>query len=51
VVRFSADEKRTEVQREVKLIKAALAKCGREAQRWEEAYAAEVISLQELKGY
>jgi hypothetical protein len=35
----------------VALIEAALAKCDREAQRWADAYAAEVINLAELKEY
>jgi site-specific DNA recombinase len=47
----SADEQRREIRRQLALIEAALAKCDREAQRWAEAYAAEVISLDELKGY
>ncbi len=47
----SADAQRTEIGREMALIETALAKCDREAQRWADAYASEVISLAELKGY
>jgi DNA-binding FrmR family transcriptional regulator len=32
-------------------VEAALAKCDREARRWAEAYAQEVINVDELKGY
>jgi site-specific DNA recombinase len=46
-----ADEQRAEVQRELVTLDGALAKCEREAQRWAEAYAAEVINVAELKGY
>jgi hypothetical protein len=46
-----ADEQRAEIGQQLAVIEAALAKCDREAQRWAEAYAAEVISLEELKGY
>jgi site-specific DNA recombinase len=46
-----AEAQRAEVQRELLTLEAALAKCDREAQRWGEAYAAEVINLAELKGY
>ncbi len=47
----TADDQRAEVQRELSLIDTGLAKCDREAQRWAEAYAAEVINVSELKGY
>jgi site-specific DNA recombinase len=47
----TADEQRTEIRRQLALIEAALARCEREAQRWAEAYAGEVISLDELRGY
>jgi site-specific DNA recombinase len=46
-----ADEQRTEIKRQLGILKAALAKCDREAQRWAEAYAQEVINVAELKGY
>ena len=46
-----ADEQRAETGRQIELIEAALAKCDREAQRWADAYAGEVINLAELKGY
>jgi site-specific DNA recombinase len=46
-----ADERRAEVRQELALIEAALTKCDREAQRWADAYAGEVITLAELKGY
>jgi hypothetical protein len=35
----------------MELIETALAKCDREAQRWADAYAGEVINLDELKAY
>jgi site-specific DNA recombinase len=46
-----ADEQRAEMRQQLELIEAALAKCDREAQRWAEAYAQEVIDVAELKGY
>ncbi len=46
-----ADERRTDIQREISLLEDALAKCDREEQRWAQAYIAEVINLAELKGY
>jgi len=46
-----AEEQRQEIHRELAAIDAALMKCEKEAQRWSEAYAAEVISLEELKAY
>jgi site-specific DNA recombinase len=46
-----ADEQCADIERQVVLIEAALAKSDREAQRWADAYAAEVINLTELKGY
>jgi hypothetical protein len=45
-----AEEQRTEVRRDLSLIKDALDKCDREEQRWTQAYAGEVINLAELKG-
>jgi hypothetical protein len=47
----TADAQRAEVDHELVTLDAALAKCDREAQRWAEAYAAEVIDIRELKGY
>lgn len=47
----TADQRLAEIQQECSLIDAALAKCDREERRWAEAYAAEVISLEELKGF
>jgi site-specific DNA recombinase len=47
----TADEKRAGIDYEIETIDAALAKCDREAQRWADAYAAEVINLAELKAY
>jgi site-specific DNA recombinase len=47
----NGDERRAEVQRELDLVPASLGKCDREEQRWAKAYADEVISLDELKGY
>ena len=46
-----ADEQRAHIGRQVALIEGALAKCDREAQRWADAYAGEVINLLELKAY
>jgi hypothetical protein len=46
-----ADEQCANIERQAALIEAALAKCDREAQRWADAYAAEVTNLAELKGY
>ncbi|MDQ3830499.1 MAG: hypothetical protein M3361_14595 [Candidatus Tectomicrobia bacterium] len=46
-----ADERRTEIGQQLAVIDAGLAKCDREAQRWADAYASEVINLAELKGY
>jgi site-specific DNA recombinase len=46
-----ADEQRAEIAGHVAVIEAALGKCDREAQRWADAYAAEVINLAELKLY
>jgi site-specific DNA recombinase len=46
-----ADEQRAEIGQQSALIAAGLAKCDREAQRWADAYAAEVINLAELKAY
>jgi site-specific DNA recombinase len=47
----SADEQRAGIRRQLGIIEAALAKCDREAQRWADAYAQEVINVAELKGY
>jgi site-specific DNA recombinase len=47
----TADAHQAEIHRELRLMDAGLAKCGREAQRWADAYAAEVIDILELKGY
>jgi site-specific DNA recombinase len=47
----TADDQRVEIQRDLAGIEAALAKCDREARRWADAYAQEVINLAELKGY
>jgi site-specific DNA recombinase len=46
-----ADEQREAIQREIAIIESALLKCKKEMQRWADAYAAEVISLEELKVY
>ena len=46
-----AEEQRQGIHQELAAIDAALMKCEKEAQRWAEAYAAEVISLEELKAY
>jgi Recombinase zinc beta ribbon domain len=45
----SADEQREEIKRQLVIIEAALAKCDREAQRWADAYAGEVIDLYEFR--
>jgi Resolvase, N terminal domain/Recombinase/Recombinase zinc beta ribbon domain len=47
----TADDQRAEIQQDLALIETALAKCDREARRWADAYAQEVINLAELKGY
>jgi hypothetical protein len=47
----TAGERRAALLQEIEVIEAGLATCDREAQRWAEAYAAEVISLPELKEY
>jgi site-specific DNA recombinase len=47
----TAEDQRAEVDHELVTLDAALAKCDREAQRWSEAYAAEVIDIRELKAY
>jgi site-specific DNA recombinase len=46
-----ADQERAAVQKELALFDKALAKCDREDQRWAEAYANEVIRLEELKQF
>jgi hypothetical protein len=46
-----ADEQRQAITHQQAIIDAALTKCDREAQRWADAYAAEVINLVELKAY
>ncbi|HEY7491474.1 MAG TPA: recombinase family protein [Candidatus Tectomicrobia bacterium] len=47
----TASEQQAAITQEIADIDAALVKCDREAQRWADAYAAEVISLEELKGF
>jgi hypothetical protein len=47
----TAGERRAVLVEEIAVIEARLATCDREAQRWADAYAAEVISLPELKEY
>ncbi len=47
----SAEAQGAAVQQEVACLDAALAKCDRESTRWDEAYTAEIISLEELKVY
>ena len=47
----TAGERRAALLQEREVIEAGLARCDREAQRWADAYATEVISLSELKGY
>lgn len=47
----TAEEQRAELQQEVACLDTALAKCDREGARWDDAYAREVISLDELKLY
>jgi site-specific DNA recombinase len=47
----TAEDQRAEIRQHVALIETALTRCDREAQRWADAYAAEVINLAELKGY
>jgi site-specific DNA recombinase len=49
--RAQADEQKVEIRQQMGLIEASLTKCDREAQRWADAYAGEVINLAELKGY
>jgi hypothetical protein len=46
-----AEAQRAEIGLRMAVLDAALVKCVREAQRWADAYAAEVINLAELKGY
>jgi hypothetical protein len=45
----SAEVQRAAIMQQLALIDSALAKCDREAQRWADAYAAEVINLDELR--
>jgi chromosome segregation ATPase len=45
------EEQRAEILQEISRIEDTLAKCDREEQRWAQAYVAEVINLEELKGY
>lgn len=45
-----AEEQRTEILRDISRIEDTLATCDREEQRWAQAYVAEVINLEELKG-
>jgi hypothetical protein len=47
----TAGERRAALLQAIEVIEAGLATCDREARRWAEAYAAEVISLSELQGY
>jgi site-specific DNA recombinase len=47
----NAREGRGALIEEIRFIEAALARCDREEHRWAEAYAGEVIGLEELKGY
>jgi site-specific DNA recombinase len=47
----TAAEQLAHLQQQMAAIDGALAKCDREEQRWREAYAAEVISLEEFKGF
>jgi hypothetical protein len=47
----TAGERRAALLQEIEVIEAGLATCDREAQRWADAYAAEVIGLLELKEY
>jgi site-specific DNA recombinase len=47
----TAGERRAGLLEELAVIEAGLARCDREAQRWADAYAAEVISLPELHEY
>jgi hypothetical protein len=46
-----ADAQRAEIGQQLALMQEALAKCDREAQRWADAYASEVISMHELRAY
>jgi hypothetical protein len=46
-----AGERRAALLRDIEVIEAGLATCDRESQRWADAYAAEVVSLPELKEY
>jgi site-specific DNA recombinase len=47
----TAEDQRAEIRQQVALVETALTKCDREAQRWADTYAAEVINLAELKVY
>jgi chromosome segregation ATPase len=47
----TAGERRAALLQDIEVIAAGLATCAREAQRWADAYAAEVIGLPELKEY
>ncbi len=49
--RMDADKQRAALSQEMNRLTESLARCDRDAQRWAEAYAAEVISLTELKRY
>jgi hypothetical protein len=45
------DDQQVAIEQEQQALKSALARCDRDERRWAEAYAAEVISLDELKIY
>jgi hypothetical protein len=47
----TAGERRAASLRQIGVIEVSLATCDREAQRWADAYAAEVTGLLELKEY
>jgi len=47
----TAGERRAALLQDIEVIEAGIARCDREAQRWADAYAAEVIGLLELKEY
>jgi site-specific DNA recombinase len=47
----SADEQRAALHQEEAVIEAALLKCDKEITRWNDAYASDVINLEELKAY
>jgi site-specific DNA recombinase len=47
----TSDDRQAAIEQEQRALESALARCDREEQRWAEAYASEVISLEELKTY